>query len=146
MASVPAWGGAPKKGEKMLATSTAPARHCISHPPSTLRALKLGHQNLAVVVKAFQPTIPPTGTLVVWLLTAPPKKRIELARFALHPLRPFTRSEPRRTQRFLVSLSEQSQLIKDGQPLCLEVGFDPSLGKLEGGLAELEIEVVKTER
>lgn len=31
--------------------------------------------------------------------------------------------EPNRQQRFLVSLAEQAQLIKDGQPLCIEVGF-----------------------
>ena len=127
---------------KLLATSKAPAQYCASHEPGTLRALKQGDKREVVVVKAFQPVKPPGAGLVISLLTANRTKRHEITRFAVHPLRAFTMLEPKRHQRFLVSLTEQAQLIADGQPLCLEVGFDTSRGKPVGGMAEIDIELV----
>lgn len=134
----------PITASTVLATSKAPGQHCASHEPTTLRALKQGDQRVVVVVKAFQPVQPPGAGLVVSLLTANKTKRHEITRFAVHPLRAFTAQDSTRHQRFLVSLTEQAGLIEDGQPLCLEVGFDTSSGKLEGGMIEIEIELVKT--
>lgn len=124
------------------ATSKAPAQHCVVHEPATLNALKRGTKYVVVVVKSFQPAKPPVAGLVVWLLSADKTQRHEITRFAVHPMRAFTAQEPARQQRFLVSLAEQATLIKDGQPLCIEVGFDPSSRILEDGTAEIEIEVI----
>lgn len=127
----------------VIATSKAAAQFCVSHEPITLRALKQGDKHVVVVVKSFQPTNPPSAGLVVSLLTANKTKRHEITRFAVHPLRAFSAKEPKQHQRFLVSLKEEAQYIEDGQPLCLEVGFDASRGKLEGGIAEIYIELVQ---
>lgn len=132
----------PITASTVRATSKAPAQHCVVHEPATLNALKRGIKRVVVVVKSFQPAKPPVAGLVVWLLSADKTQRHEITRFAVHPLRAFTAQEPARQQRFLVSLAEQATLIKDGQPLCIEVGFDPSSRILEDGTAEIEIEVI----
>jgi hypothetical protein len=132
----------PSTASTVIATSKTAALHCVSHEPATLRALKQDGKRVVVVVKSFQPANPPSARLVVSLLTANKTRRHEVTRFAVHPLRAFSAQEPNRQQRFLVSLAEQAQLIEDGQPLCVEVGFDTSGAKLEGGVAEIEIELV----
>jgi hypothetical protein len=132
----------PSMASVMTATTQTAALHCVGHDPATLRALKRGDKRLVVVVKSFQPANPPNATLVVSLLTANKTQRHEVTRFALFPLRAFSAREPNREQRFLVSLAEQARLIEEGQPLCIEVGFDTSGGKLEGGAAEIDIELV----
>lgn len=132
----------PITASTVLATSKAPAQHCVVHEAATLAALKQGTKRVVVVVKSFQPAKPPSAGLVVSLLTANKSKRHELTQFTVHPLRAFTAQEPARQQRFLVALSQHAQAIEDGQPLCLEVGFDASRGKLEGGLAEIDVEIV----
>jgi hypothetical protein len=134
----------PSMASTMTATTQTAALHCISHDPATLRALKQGDKRLVVVVKSFQPPSPPNATLVVSLLTANKTQRHEVTRFALFPLRAFSAREPNREQRFLVSLAEQASLIEEGQPLCIEVGFDTSNGRLQGGAAEIDIELVDT--
>lgn len=137
----PGLSGLTMAASTMIATSKAAALHCVRHEPATLSALKQGDQHVVVVVKAFQPAIPPSAGLVVWLLSAHKTTRHEVARFAVHPLRAFSAQEPNRHQRFLVSLAEQASHIEDDQPLCLEVGFDASRGTLEGGMAEIDIEL-----
>lgn len=124
-----------------FATAQAPARHCAKHAPAALRSLREGAQQLVVVVKAFQPPKARSGQLVVSLLS-PNDKRIEVTRFAVHPLRAFTAQEPNRSQRFLVSLTGMAHLVEDGKPLCVEVGFDTSAGAAEGGMAEIGVELV----
>ena len=133
---------APIPASTVIATSKAPALHCVNHEAVTLNALKQGTKRVVVVVKSFQPPKPPSAGLVVSLLTGNKSQRHELTQFTVHPLRAFTAEEPRRHQRFLVSLSGHAQFIEDNQPLCLEVGFDASRGKLEGGLAEIDVEIV----
>jgi hypothetical protein len=128
----------------MIATSKTAALYCANNEPATLRALRLDDKRLVVVVKSFQLPTPPSASLVVSLLTANKTQRHEVTRFAVHPLRAFSAREPNRQQRFLLSLAEQAQLIEDGQPLCIEVGFDTSGGKLQGGAAEIDIELVDT--
>ena len=125
-----------------IATAQAPARRCAQHPPAVLRGLREGGQRLVVVVKAFQPPKGRGGQLVVSLVL-PADKRHELTRFAVHPLRAFTAQEPERAQRFQVSLAEVAHLLEDGKPLCVEVGFDSSGGAAEGGMAEIDVELVQ---
>ena len=132
----------PITASTVLATSKAPAQHCVVHEAATLSALKQGTKRVVVVVKSFQPAKPPSAGLVVSLLTANKAQRHEITHFTVHPLRAFTAQEPARHQRFLISLAGHAQLIEDNQPLCLEVGFDTSRGKLEGGLAEIDVEIV----
>jgi len=134
----------PSTAGTMIATSKTAALSCVNNEPATLRALRLDDKRLVVVVKSFQPANPPNASLVVSLLTANKTQRHEVTRFAVHPLRAFSAQEPNRQQRFLVSLAEQAQLIEDGQPLCIEVGFDTSGGTLQGGAAEIDIEMVAT--
>lgn len=126
-----------------VATPQVPAQYCSSHPAPVLRALKEGAQRVVVVLKAFEPTKAGGARLVVSLLTANKTKRHEVARIAVHPLRAFSAHEPRRSQRFLVSLAGHGHLIEDGQPLCLEVAFDARGAKAEGGRAEIEIELAE---
>lgn len=124
-----------------VATPQAPAQHCASHPASTLRALKEGTQRVVLVLKAFEPPRPAGAGLVVSLLTADKTRRHQVARLAVHPLRAFSAREPRRSQRFLVSLAGSAHLIEEGKPLCLEVAFEASGPDAQGGHAEIGFEL-----
>ncbi len=140
------WFASPRDREPPMASVPAAAPptgavHCASHSQATLRALAGGEQRLVVVVKAFEPPKAGGSGLVAWLLTANKTRRHELTRFAVHPLRAFTAQESRRSQRFALSLQEQGHLIEAGQPLCVEVGFDPAPGRLEGGRVEIDVEL-----
>jgi hypothetical protein len=132
----------PITAETVLATSKAPAQHCALHDAANLAALRQGSKRAIVVVRAFQPTRPSSAGLVVSLLSADKSERHQLARFAVHPLRAFTAQEPGKQQRFLVSLGNHAQRLEDGKPLCFEIGFDTSSGKVERGMAEIDIELV----
>lgn len=120
------------------ATLKLPAKQCFNLDAANLQALQQDHKRAVVVVQSFKPLRPPAG-LVVWLVVG--NQRYELTRFAVYPLRAFTMQEPERQSRFLVSLVEQTSLIKAGEPLCLEVGFDGSQGS---GEAEIRIELINT--
>lgn len=120
------------------ATLKLPAKQCFNLDAANLQALQQDHKRAVVVVQSFKPARPPAG-LVVWLVVG--NQRYELTRFAVYPLRAFTMQEPERQSRFLVSLVEQTSLIKAGEPLCLEVGFDGSQGS---GEAEIRIELINT--
>jgi hypothetical protein len=120
------------------ATLKLPAKQCFNLDAANLQALQQDHKRAVVVVQSFKPLRPPSG-LVAWLVVG--NQRYELTRFAVHPLRAFTVQEPKRQSRFLVSLVEQASLIKVGEPLCLEVGFDGSQGS---GEAEIMIELIDT--
>lgn len=120
------------------ATLKLPAKQCFNLDAANLQALQQDHKRAVVVVQSFKPLRPPAG-LVVWLVVG--NQRYELTRFAVYPLRAFTMQEPERQSRFLVSLMEQTSLIKAGEPLCLEVGFDGSQGS---GEAEIRIELINT--
>ena len=65
----------------------------------------------------------------------------ELARFGLHP--PKALSATRRPQRFLVSLQDAAAAIREGEPLCIEVGFASALGAARGGAAQIAVQVVE---
>lgn len=120
------------------ATLKLPAKQCFNLDAANLQALQQDHKRAVVVVQSFKPLRPPAG-LVVWLVVG--NQRYELTRFAVYPLRAFTMQEPERQSRFLVSLVEQTSLIKAEEPLCLEVGFDGSQGS---GEAEIRIELINT--
>lgn len=127
--------------DSRIATPQAPARLCANHPQAALRGLREGVQRAVVVVKAFQPPGQGSSGLVVWLLSANGTKRHELTRVAVHPLQAFTTQEA--SQRFWVSLAPVAHLIEDGKPLCIEVGFDTAGGAAGGGMAEIDIELIK---
>jgi hypothetical protein len=135
-------GLATPMADNRLASHSGPARLCASHPPARLEAFKQGTQQLVVVVKAFTP--PQGGGGLVAQLVTHDGKRHELARFAVHPLRAFTASEPQRSQRFPLTLSGVGHLLDSGKPVCVEVGFVPAAGAAHGGQAEIDIETAKT--
>ena len=118
---------------------------CVKHDMETLQSLRRGNKRVVVVVKSFQPPKPPSAGLVAWLLIDDESKRHEIARFAIHPLQAFSVDESMRQQRFLVSLQDEAQFIKDGQALCIEIEFDMTRGKLEGGRADIHIELVQVD-
>jgi hypothetical protein len=41
-----------------------------------------------------------------------------------------------------VSLQEEAAAIREGEPLCIEVGFGTALGAVRGGAAEIAVQVV----
>jgi hypothetical protein len=132
----------PITADSVLATSKTPALHCTTHDAAALNALRQGTLSALVTVRAYQPTKPPVAELAVVLLSADKKQRQEIARFAVNPQRVFTAQEPTKHQRFLIPLVHHALRVEDGRPLCFEVGFDTSAGKVEGGLAEIDIDLV----
>lgn len=135
------WRPAAPMADSRVATPQAPARLCTTHPPAALRGLREGVQRAVVVVKAFEPPRQGGSGLVVSLVSADGKRRNELTRVAVHPLQAFTAKEA--SQRFLVSLAPVAHLLEDGKPLCIEVAFDAAGGAPDGGMAEIDIELVK---
>lgn len=115
-------------------------RYCEQHPPAVLKELRDGSRQVIIVVKAFTPPTVGNSSLTAAFI-APNGKRYTLGRFAVHPLRAFTSQEPARQQRFSFSLASVKRLIKDDQPLCIEVTFASGraarTGKVEFGV-ELE--------
>ena len=146
LTAVELWMAGSVMASTVRAVTGAPAQLCASYSLDTLHALKHGTTRVVVVVRAIQSTKPPSTTLVVSLLTNNKTQRHEITRFAVHPLQAFSAQEPKRTQRFLVSLEEQARLIEEEAPLCLEVGFDIAGSGLEGGSAEIDIELVELSR
>lgn len=127
--------------DERLARPGAPARLCVRPAQAVLRGLREGAMRAVVVVRAFQPARQGSSGLTVSLVGAS-GTRMELARVAVHPLQAFAASDP--SQRFLVSLAPAAHWIVDGQPLCIEVGFDVPGGSPEGGMAEIDVEFVRT--
>ena len=126
----------------VIVTSQTPAQYCVSSDAVTLKAIRQGNQSLAVVVHAFTPATSGNSGLVVSLLSADKTQRHEVGRFAVHPLRAFSRKEPHKQQRFLVTLDEHAHLLGDNEAICIEVGFDTRHGKLENGKVEFHVERV----
>ncbi len=123
------------------ATAAVPARVCLNPAPADLQALRDDRQRVVVVLRAFEPPRPARGQLVASLLAGDPPTPREITRFAVHPLRAFTAAEPQRSQRFRVSLAGYAHLLHTGQPVCLQVAFRSGSSALEGGHAEISIEL-----
>jgi hypothetical protein len=126
----------------VIATSKKPGRYCLDIDAATRDAIRRGEKRLVVAVHAFQPATPPSAGLVVSLLTGNKSRKHEISQFAIHPLRAFSAEEAGKQQNFLVSLEEYGHLLAEKEPLCIELGFDASRGKLMGGFAEFHIEWV----
>jgi hypothetical protein len=124
-----------------VATSQTVGQHCRRPPDPVLQALRRGEARLALVVKAFTPATPPDGRLVAWLVADDGRSRQEVGRFAIHPLAAFSEREPQRRQRFLLTVDEVAALPKNGQPLCVQAGFDPAAGGT-GGRLVFAVEVI----
>ncbi|MDP4074177.1 hypothetical protein [Acidovorax sp. A1169] len=131
----------PIAGATGTATAAVPARVCVSPVPADLQALQDGRQRVVIVLHAFEPPRPARGQLVASLLAGGPPTPREITRFAVHPLRAFTAAEPRRSQRFRVSLAGYAHLLHLGQPVCLQLAFRTGSSPLEGGRAEISIEL-----
>ena len=125
----------------MVATADSPVQLCITPDRPTALALRRGDRRLVVVVHSFQPGEPPLGRFVVSLVGAANTEPLELARFAVHPLRAFSARETGRQQRFPISLEGQALMIEDGRPVCVEVAFDAAAGAVKGATADLGIEL-----
>ena len=122
------------------ATGEHAMRKCVVQDAPTIEALRRGDKRVAVVVKSFHPPAPASAALVVRLAGARGAPPIEITRFAVHPPRAFgDAAEP---QRFLVSLASRASLLKDGEPICIEVGFATAIGAAAGGDADIDLEVV----
>ena len=115
-------------------------RRCTVHEADTLAALKSGQQRLAVTVRSYRPAGDASGAIVVFLVAPDGTRRREIARFALHPPRGFGgESEPRR---FLVSLERHVAALRQGEPLCIEVGLGAAGKSAADTAAEIDVEVV----
>lgn len=125
-----------------IATSQAPGQHCTSHPPALMHALRQGDARLVLVVKAFIPPTPAHGRLAAWLMADGGRTRQEVGRFALYPPRGFSQQEPAHSQRFLLALDAAAALLSDGQPVCIQAGFDPEGAPGNGGRLVFAVEVV----
>ena len=121
------------------ATGAKAITDCTVGDAATIAALRRGEKRLRIDVSAFDPPSPASAAIVVSLRLAD-GTRHELARFGLHP--PTALSATRRPQRFLVSLQEEAAAIREGEPLCIEVGFGTALGAVRGGAAEIAVQVV----
>lgn len=131
----------PTPGTTDTATAAVPARACVSPAPADLQALREDRQRVVIVLHAFEPPRPARGQLVASLLAGDPPTPREITRFAVHPLRAFTAAEPQRSQRFRVSLAGYAHLLHASQPVCLQVAFRTGSSPLEGGRAEISIEL-----
>ena len=107
----------------------------------TIRDLKNGKRQLALVVKSYEPPTAESAGLVVHLITANGTKRRQVHRIAIFPDMPFQESKGAAPQRFLIPLEKHSEWLQDSQ-VDLVVGFDSSSGKFEGGFAEIGFELV----
>lgn len=122
------------------ATAEKPMRRCVVQDAAAIAALRSGDKRLSIVVKSFRPPAPRSAAIVVRLAGAQGGTPIEITRFGVHPPRAFdARAEP---QRFLVSLASRAALLKEGEPLCVEIGFEAAEGAATGGEAEIDVEVV----
>jgi hypothetical protein len=106
-----------------------------------LRALKTGRRRLGISVNAYEPPKPEAEGFVVYLRSANGMKRQEIDRFTLHPSKSFRVANGATPQRFLIDLADVPEPWEDSR-LILEVGFDSSSGKLQGGFAEVSFEFV----
>ena len=122
------------------ATGAKAMTDCTVTDAATIAALRRGDKRLRIDVSAFDPPSPASAAIVVSLRLAD-GTRHELARFGLHP--PKALSATRRPQRFLVSLQDAAAAIREGEPLCIEVGFASALGAVRGGAAQIAVQVVE---
>ena len=125
-----------------LATARVPARICVEASPETLAALRRDEQRLVIVLSAFQPSSEGNSGFTVSLL-GHDGMRTPVSRFAALPRLAFSAAEPRRSQRFLVSVAGQAALSKDGEPLCLEIGFVGPAPRTRGSRARVSVELVR---
>jgi hypothetical protein len=122
------------------ATGAKAMTDCTVTDSATIAALRRGDKRLRIDVSAFDPPSPASAAIVVSLRLAD-GTRHELARFGLHP--PKALSATRRPQRFLLSLQDAAAAIREGEPLCIEVGFASALGAVRGGAAQIAVQVVE---
>jgi hypothetical protein len=127
--------------DNMMIRSAKSVRWSKNYDAETIRELKNGQRQLALVVKSYEPPSSGSEGLVVHLVTANGTKRRQIHRIAIFPDMPFRVSDGAAPQRFSIPLEKHSELLEDSQ-INLEVGFDSSSGKLKGGLAEIDFELV----
>ena len=106
----------------------------------TIRDLKNGKRQFALVVKSYEPPTAGSAGLVVHLITANGTKRRQVHRIAIFPDMPFQESKGEAAA-FFDSTQKHSEWLQDSQ-VDLVVGFDSSSGKFAGGFAEIGFELV----
>jgi hypothetical protein len=110
----------------------------------TLDALGAGRLRVGMTVTAFKPPTPGPAPFVVYLIASKDAKRREIDRFEITPNRPFRVSDGAKPQRFLIDVRDHVAALKESM-LNLEVDFDSSSRKLQGGMAEVTFDLVKLE-